>query len=146
MKWQRVFTGLACSLAAVACLDLGEWSWDEVARAPSPVGVDAVVIESNGGATTSFGYDVYVVANAQSVERNAAGSVAYLYGARRSDSAYGVTLRWQDSTHLVLEYLRAQEVRLNDSLVTVAGRLIHVVLRAGIADPTAPTGGMLWNK
>jgi len=40
----------------------GEPSKDEVARDTSPTGkVDALLLETNGGATTSFGYEVYIV-------------------------------------------------------------------------------------
>jgi hypothetical protein len=36
-------------------------TFDEVARATNPSGkVDAVLVERNGGATTSFGYNIYV--------------------------------------------------------------------------------------
>ena len=141
------YTALASILATLSCLDLGEPSWDEVARAPAPsTAVDAVLIETNGGATTSFGYIVYVVPRGQPAERNDTQSVARLYGAWRSASAYGVSLIWQDSTHLSLDYLRVRDAELQDSVVTVDGHVISVSLRAGITDSTAPSGGMLWNR
>lgn len=44
------------------CLDLGEPSYEEIGRVKSPDGmVDAVLVRSNGGATTSFGYSVFLV-------------------------------------------------------------------------------------
>ncbi|HEU4924800.1 MAG TPA: hypothetical protein VFT23_17200 [Burkholderiales bacterium] len=47
-------------LAAAGCAN-----HDEVARVPPPdKQLDAVLVESNGGATTSFWYDVYVVKGA----------------------------------------------------------------------------------
>lgn len=138
---------LALSLAAQSCLNLGKVSWDEVDRVSAPgLGVDAVLIETDGGATTSFGYEVYVVPSGQSVERDGARSVVRLYGSIRSDSAYGVTLRWQDATHLSVEYQEARSIQINDSLVTVGEDTILVIPRAGITDSTAPAGGMLWNK
>ncbi len=147
MTTKRAFTALAASLTSLSCLDLGEPSWDEVARAPAPSNaIDAVLIETNGGATTSFGYIVYVVPRGQPPDVRATQPVARFYGAWRSDSAYGVSLTWQDSTHLSLDYLEARDAELQDSLVTVAGRVIRVSLRAGISDSTAPSGGMLWNK
>lgn len=147
MTTKRPFAALASILATLSCLDLGEPSWDEVARAPAPsTAVDAVLIETNGGATTSFGYIVYVVPRGQPAERTDTQSVARLYGAWRSDSAYGVSLTWQDSTHLSLDYLRARNAELQDSLLTVAGHVIRVSLRAGTTDSAAPSGGMLWNK
>ena len=76
-----------------SCGLTGEWSKDEVARVVSPSGkVDAVLLETNGGATTSFGYEVYVV------ERGAepiGEPAVFLYGAIRNQSAYGVNLKWE---------------------------------------------------
>ena len=46
--------------------DFGEWSFDEVARVLHPqANVDAVLVETNGGATTSFGYEVFVLSRGQ---------------------------------------------------------------------------------
>ncbi len=46
---------MTLGLASIACLSTGQ-PRDEVARVASPSGkVDAVVVETNGGATTSFG-------------------------------------------------------------------------------------------
>lgn len=141
---------LACLLSAgtlAACTLWGGWSWDEVARATAPGGlVDAVLIERNGGATTSFGYEVFVVPAGRAVERDATGAVASLYGAVRNDHAYGVNLRWLAPGALALEYRDARRAGINDSLVTVAGQPVRVVLQPGVSDPAAPGGGMLWNR
>ena len=126
-------------LATVSC---GLVSRDEVARLPSPDGrVEAVLIETNGGATTSFGYEVRVL------EKNGDGGfeVATLYGALRSENAYGVNLKWGSNTELLIEYLRAKDARLKISTVRSAGRDIRVSLHSGITDSNAPTGGMLYN-
>ncbi len=121
----------------VACM-----SRDEVARVPAPNGkVEAVLYETNAGATVSFGYEVRVVR-----ARSSHGPlVAELYGAVRSDSAYGVNLRWKDTALLAIEYLEAKTdtVLLREARVT--GHRIRVELRPGIVDPRAPAGGMLWN-
>ena len=59
-------------------------SRDEVARVGSPDGrVEAVLIETNGGATTSFVYEVHVVPKGWP----ASNEVAWLYGAGRSEHA-----------------------------------------------------------
>src|SRR5947208_1348029 len=85
---------------AVSC-GIHESSFDEVVRVPSPSSrVDAVLVEGNGDATTSFGYYVYVVTSGKAVSRRD-GSVANFYGAVRSDSAYGVDLRWESDDRLV---------------------------------------------
>ena len=128
----------------------GEWSRDEVARVTSPSGrVDAVLYETNGGATTSFGYEVWVVSLSASVSRSEASrypTPAYLYGAVRSSRAYGVNLRWENRGTIVIEYLEARDVVQNVSEVRVGGESVRVVLRPGVEDPTAPAGGMLYNR
>jgi hypothetical protein len=56
----RKLSFLPIALALLAGCSLV--SRDEVARVASPDGrVEAVLIETNGGATTSFGYEVHVV-------------------------------------------------------------------------------------
>ena len=98
-------------------------SRDEVVRVASPDGrVEAVLVETNGGATTSFGYEVHVVEKG----RPAGDRVAWLYGAGRNAQAYGANLKWTGENELVIEYIK-------------------VSLRSGVNDPTAPAGGMLYN-
>ena len=116
---------------------------DEVARAPSPDGrVDAVIFESNGGATTLFGYQVEL--RERSFWRRSE-DVAYLYGATRNESAWGVNVRWLNDREVRVEYLDAKKVWLNKPNIRLAGREITVVLQAGVEDRTAPAGGMLDN-
>jgi hypothetical protein len=120
-------------------------SHDEVARVTSPDGtVDAVLVESNGGATTSFWYDVYLVPHGQHWIR--AQSVAWLYGAARSEQAYGVNLIWRGEETLEAQFSQAAQTRLHQSDVTVARHRIKVVLSPGITDSLAPPGGMLYNR
>ena len=59
-----LFQGLACVLSSVllAGCSFTAGSKDEVARSAAPSGdVDGIIVETNGGATTSFGYEVHVV-------------------------------------------------------------------------------------
>jgi hypothetical protein len=115
----------------------------EVARTTSPSGkVDAVLVESSGGATTSFGYTVFVVPAGKSTWLY--NKVAWLYAAR-TEQAYGVNLRWAGPANLTLEYLTAKEADLLRSNVWVAGEQVRIGLRSGVADPKAPSGGMLYN-
>jgi hypothetical protein len=100
-----------------------------------------VLVETNGGATTSFGYDVHVVEKG----RPARDQVAWLYGAGRNANAYGANLKWTGENELVIEYLQAREQTLKQATVNVAGRTIKVSLRSGVDDPTARAGGMLYN-
>jgi len=122
---------------------VGEPSKDEVARVVSPSGnIEAVLFETNGGATTSFGYEVYVV------ERGAqpSGSPAVsLYGAVRSPHAYGANLKWPSPDSLAVEYLSAKSAKVNMQTQSVGTQTIHFALREGVTDNAAPSGGMLYN-
>jgi hypothetical protein len=141
----RHFPFATCAML-LALLSSCEWSWDEVARAPSPSGrVDAVLVERNGGATTSFGYEVFLVPGGGSAPSDSKQAVAWLYGAVRSDSAYGVNLRWITPDSLGLEYLEAREAKLLQPIVTVRGDRVHIRFRSGIEDRSAPAGGMEYN-
>jgi hypothetical protein len=96
-----------CSLVAVFT-GCGLVSSDEVARVRSPTGrLEAVVIETNGGATTSFGYEVYIVPAGSGTWRGR--EVASFYGAARNDNAYGVNVRWVTVNSLAIEYLQARQ-------------------------------------
>lgn len=133
---------VSATLSAV--LTAGCANHDEVARAPSPDGrTDAVLVEGNGGATTSFWYDVYVVKSGAGFSW--AEPAANLYGAVRSGSAYGANLRWEGSETLVVEFLRARDVKHLAQTIRVGERNIRIVLRDGVLDPKAPPGGMLYN-
>ncbi|MFA5335746.1 MAG: hypothetical protein WC324_02375 [Candidatus Omnitrophota bacterium] len=118
-------------------------SEDEVARVTSPAGdIDAVLIETNGGATTSFGYEVFVVGHGRLPKKK---PVAYLYGAIRSENAYGLNMRWPEPDLLVIEYMRAKNAVLEKDVVSVGGKLIRVTMRSGVVNLAAPSGGMLFN-
>jgi len=136
----RVAVACLLSVLAAACA-----SHDEVARSASPDrAVDAVVVEGNGGATTSFWYDVYITM--PGADYASGQFVASLYGAVRNANAYGVTLRWMSPTLLHVQYLSAKSAILKRSQVTLNGRLLTVALSSGVQDATAPSGGMLYNK
>jgi hypothetical protein len=131
-------------LMATACFDLAEASRDEVARVSSPSGkVDAVVVETNGGATTSFGYEVHVVRKTDSP--TAGSEAAFIYGAGRNEHAFGVNLRWRSDDVLVVEYLDAKRVVRLRSQVTAMDHHVTISLVSGVRDTTAPAGGMHYN-
>ncbi|HEX6976061.1 MAG TPA: hypothetical protein VF147_16755 [Vicinamibacterales bacterium] len=131
--------GRFMAAAIVVLIGCGLVSKDEVARVASPDGrVEGVVIETNGGATTSFGYEVHVVPKGQRAD----DEVAFLYGAVRNEHAYGVNLRWVTDSELVIEYLSARGESLQQDRIRVAGRTIKIALRSGVSDPAAPAGGM----
>jgi hypothetical protein len=125
-----------------ACL-LMRASHDEVSRVSSSAGdLDAVLIETNGGATTSFGYLVYVVPHGARPSQGAEG--AMLYGAVRNDQAYGANLKWEGS-QLTVEYRDARQVALRRPTVVIGSDTVTIVLRSGVTDSVAPAGGMLYN-
>lgn len=113
---------------------------EEVARVTSPDRVfDAVLIETNAGATASFGYEVFVVRHAEPTQPPPAVT---LYGATRNEQAYGANLRWQSARELAVEYLQAKTVKQTLPTVTVGDEKLTIVLRPGVSDPSAPPGGM----
>ena len=119
-------------------------TYDEVARVSSPNGlVDAVLVETNGGATTSFGYVVFL--ETDSFWGTKQTKVGHLYGAIRSDNAYGVNLVWVTGTTLQLEYLKTQDIFFRLTKVEVADIDFKILFRSGIYDPDAPSGGMHYN-
>jgi hypothetical protein len=131
---------LFCVFAVTGC---GAVNKDEVARLTAPSGqIDAVLLETNGGATTSFGYEVHMVkTGAKPVD----SPMVVLYGALRNDNAYGVNLRWESDSVLAVEYLTAKSTSLMSSRASVEGHAVNLVLRPGVADPAAPAGGMFYN-
>ena len=138
---RRIATALllGLNLASAGCIGR-----DEVARATSPSGkVDAVLVETNGGATTSFGYEIYVVPARGSTWLHK--RVAFLYAAARNEQAYGVNLRWARPSDLAIEYLEARQENLALPNIDVAGEQVRVSLRSGVNDLKAPPGGMLYN-
>jgi|APLak6261663543_1056040.scaffolds.fasta_scaffold13572_1 hypothetical protein len=120
-----------------------EPSKDEVARNVSSTGkVDAVLLETNGGATTSFGYEVYVVEH----DTQPSGSPAIsLYGAVRNQHAYGANLKWTSPDSVAVEFLSAESMKIKKPILSVGTQAIHLVVHEGVLDNAAPPGGMLYN-
>ena len=118
-------------------------SEDEVSRVTSPAGgMEAVLTELNGGATTSFGYDVYITRKG---DKNLRSPIASLYGATRNDNAYGANLIWQSNADLRVEYQQALSTKLIAPSVSIAGQEVRVTLVPGQIDNNAAPGGMLYN-
>jgi hypothetical protein len=148
VKWVLAFAAVVVAFPVILLVLLlviaPSASEDEVARVPSPEGrFEAVLVETNGGATTSFGYEIHVVPTAGKPNGSPA---ALLYGAVRNESAYGVNLKWESPNRLAVEFLQAKSVELKASELSVAGREVQVALRPGTVDPSAPAGGMLYNQ
>lgn len=144
MKRMNTLRIIGLSLIALILVSSGcdISSRDEVQRAKSPDGsVDAILYESNGGATTSFAYEIELLGRGS----HHAQRVASLYGATRNQNAYGVNLRWSGNDELRIEYLSAIDQRVFHPKMELAGRSIQVVLKSGIEDHSAPSGGMYYN-
>ncbi|HRF59979.1 MAG TPA: hypothetical protein PLH94_08710 [Fimbriimonadaceae bacterium] len=151
LKWILWVVGTFVSLAIGTVLLMtwgiymlaGEPSEDEVARVVSPSGkIDAVLFEINGGATTSFGYEIYVVEHG--AKPSGSPAVA-LYGAVRNEHAYGANLIWLSPDSLSVEYLRAKSAKVHAHTQSIGSQTIHIALREGAIDNAAPPGGMLYN-
>ncbi len=71
--------------------------------------------------------------------------VASFYAAIRSESAYGVDLKWDANNQLVCEYLSAKQANIVKGAVVVNGGQITVALRSNITNNVAAPGGMLYN-
>ena len=135
-------TFVVASLVALLWFAPGS-SADEVARSPSPTGdIEAVLVETNGGVTTSFGYEISLVSRGS---KKPGTPIARLYGANLSDSAYGANLRWQSASDLSIEFKQAKLSKLEQPSITVSGHTVRVLLKPGITDSMAPPGGMLYN-
>lgn len=151
-EWWQPFLVKVFSMAKYGCLILISFflfacskSGSEVARVVSPDGkIDAVILESSGGATTSFWYNVCVVPHGTRCD--IANSAVILYGASRNDSAYGVNMRWPSNKSLIVEYMRAKNVKIRHATIALGNNLVHVVLHSNVIDAAAPPGGMLYNK
>ncbi len=119
-------------------------SRDEVARVMSPNGrTTATVTEINGGATTSFGYDIEVFSTHGAFLHR---QVAAFYGATRSPVAYGIDLRWKSDSELDVEYWNARKAKLSIENLNISGTNIRVVLKPSTLNQSAPEGGMLYNR
>lgn len=106
--------------------------------------VDAVVLESSGGATTSYGYDVCLVPRDKKC--SATDVAVSVYGAIRNDQVYGVNVHWADSHRLIVACMRAERVAMKRSSAVVGNVTVAVDLKPGIVDSTAPAGGMRYNQ
>jgi hypothetical protein len=142
MKLPRTLVLSSILLLIVFYIGCKTSSRNEVANVQSPDDrVEAALYETNGGATTSFGYEIELRQKSQ----KKGIEIAQLDGAVRNENAYGVNLRWNGNEELDVEYFKTKWHSKFPSTASVAGRNIHVVVRDGVIDPSAPSGGMLYN-
>ncbi|MEX1830123.1 hypothetical protein [Luteibacter sp. CQ10] len=113
----------------------------EAARVTGPDGLlDAVVLESDAGATTGYTYSVCIVVRGKPCVANAL--VARFDEAARSPSSWGVDVVWQSPKHLEIRYLRAKSAELID-LEQPSSSTTRVTLKAGVDNLAAPHGPMV---
>src|SRR5688572_1413730 len=94
-------------LSLVACTT--EPPRDEVTQLASPDGrTSAVLFETNGGATTSYGYLVELSDSSKQEQKPV--QAGRLYGAARSGCAYGVDIGWTDPKTLTLSVESAERI------------------------------------
>lgn len=140
----RSLTALGTLLLAGCGNLLGRQSREEVAWANSPDGrTHAILSETNGRATTSFGYivELHRAPHDGSMPVNA----GKLYGAVRSECAYGVDLQWLNASTLALRFASAKQVDV-PAFVTVDSRPIQIVVQSQRTNNAAPCGGMAANQ
>ena len=120
-----------CLLLVVVAMSLSGCfrSEVEVARVANPTGdVEGVVVETNGGATTSFGHEIHVVpAGGRAGDYSL---IAVINGATRRGT-YGVDLVWRTPTLLAVQYMDARGSRLIVPQLRVGSKTITVALREG---------------
>jgi hypothetical protein len=135
----------AVPLMLTGCFDLaGSPSRDEVASATSPDGsLRAALFETNGGATTSYGYEIELAPTSQTKSDPVVGGT--LYGAARSECSYGVNLRWLSPTELGVEFMEADRAAI-PATVKIGEKTVTMTTRSGVSDETAPCGGMFANR
>jgi hypothetical protein len=137
----RCFMLLWLSLLIQSC----RVTQNEVARLPSPDnGMDAVVVEQDYNATTSFLYELRIVSRDSPLQSGV--PVASIYGAMRNERAYGINTKWENSSHVVVEFYKSQGVRRTVREINFGGRHVTIELKPGVFDPTAPPGGMAYNR
>ena len=129
-----VFLLISCDIVSI----------DEVNRVNSPNNkFVAILYETNGGATTSFGYEVYVKKKTETDRSKKL--VATLYGAVRSQSAYGVNLVWKSNKNLSIEYYKAKTINKVNNILNFNDDQISINVNNNIIDTLASAGGMLYN-
>jgi hypothetical protein len=133
---------ISCSFAlALLTLLTGCKESFEAARIASEDGaLDAVVLESDAGATTGYAYSVCVVPRGKPCSDPAI--VARFDEAARSVSSWGVDPVWTSPRHLEVRYLRAKVAELTHASQS-SGSAISVTLKGGIDNPKSPRGSMV---
>lgn len=115
----------------------------EVARQIGGKGrVEAVVVQTNAGATTTYSYAIHLVPAGEPI---GAPAMVTITGAQRSRTAYGVNLEWTDARTVVVNYWKADSIHPENAQLRhahLAGMNLRVVLESAPPDHHAPPGPM----
>lgn len=137
----KVTLALSLLLMLFSCTALLGSCATEVARVDSPDGNHyAILTETNGGATTDFGYRVDVVSRLPFGLHGWSRQAASGYGTTRSECAYGINMRWLDARTLELSYFDTETLDHESQVGDV-----RIKVRDKVDDATALCGGMLYN-
>ncbi len=115
MRICRAIPIIVILLSLAGCIRIfGEPQHEEVARAKSPDGVvDAVLVRTNGGATTAFVFSVFVVPSGTVFDHKAA-----LFQSERSlfaaDHQEGLQLSWRAPKFLEVRFGKARIFRFTN--------------------------------
>ena len=129
---------LTFALLVAACDLNGPPSREQVAWAKSPDGLThAILIETNGGATTPFGY---LVELHPADHQGQAPVRAVRLMSATSQCARGVELRWLDPGTLALRYVSASRIDMKHS-VAVGNKTVRIVAQKETRNPAASCDG-----
>ena len=127
------------ALLLSCCNIAGDSDREERAWANSPDGrTHAILIETNGGATTAFGYLVELHPSDHQGQEPV--RVADFYRVE-SDCEYGLDMRWADANTLVLGIRSASQMHVDKS-ASVGGKIIRVIIETGAGQSADPCRGM----
>ena len=130
------------SLSLTSCWSpTGDVSFEERAWANAPDGrTHAILTETNGGATTAFGYLVDLHPSDHQGEKPV--RVADLYRVS-SNCEYGLDMEWIDANTLALRFDTAAQMKIAKAAL-VGGKRIRVVVKRGVeASDANPCRGMI---
>jgi len=123
-----------------SCNLTGNVSSEERAWTASPDGqTHAILIETNGGATTAYGYLVELHPSDHQGEKPVRAAKLYRVA---SDCEFGPAIHWRDADTLTVGFETAQQIQVNEE-VTVGRKKIHVIVDRTLGDPAKPCKGMI---
>lgn len=135
MRKMIILAGLLLS----SCDITGDVGHEERAWAASPDGrTHAILTETNGGATTAYGYLVELHPSDHQGQEPIRVADFYNVG---SDCEYGLSMRWRDANTLVLAINSADQMHVAPS-ADVGGKHIRMIVQTRTHASPEPCQGM----